>query len=76
MQFRNIENMRVDNDLTQQKVANVLNCSRDVYRRYEKGLSEIPVWALLALADFYDVSTDYLLGRTEHKRSHKIPAPK
>jgi len=35
-----------------------------VYRRYEKGLREIPVWALIRLAELYGTSTDYLLGRT------------
>lgn len=37
----------------------------EVYRRYEKGLREIPVWALIKLADYYQTSTDYLLGRTD-----------
>ena len=39
--------------------------SPEVYRRYEKGLREIPVWALIKLADYYQTSTDYLLGRTD-----------
>lgn len=38
-----------------------------VYRRYESGEREIPVWAVLKLADLYDVTTDYLLGRTNQK---------
>ncbi len=37
----------------------------EVYRRYEKGLREIPVWAVIKLADYYQTSTDYLLGRTD-----------
>lgn len=73
MYFENIENLRNDTDLTQEQVARVLNCKRDVYRRYEKGIHEIPVWALIKLADLYDVSTDYLLGRTTTKKSHKSP---
>ena len=42
------------------------NLNREVYRRYEKGLREIPVWALVKLAELYHTSTDYLLGRTDN----------
>lgn len=70
MYFKNIENLRIDTDMTQEQVAQILNCKRDVYRRYEKGIHEIPVWALIKLADLYDVSTDYLLDRTSYKKSH------
>ena len=41
------------------------NMHRSVYRRYESGEREIPVWALIKLADYYRVSTDYLLGLTD-----------
>ena len=57
--------MRVDKDLKQKEVAAILEMSPEVYRRYEKGLREIPVWALIKLADYYQTSTDYLLGRTD-----------
>lgn len=39
--------------------------NRNVYWRYEKGLREIPVWAVIKLAEYYHVSTDYLLGLTD-----------
>ena len=39
----------------------------EVYRRYEKGIREIPVWAVVKLADFYNTSTDYILGRTDRR---------
>ncbi len=68
MYFRRIEDMRIDHDLTQQNVADFLECNREVYRRYEKGTREIPVWALIRLAQFYDCSVDYLLGVTDSKR--------
>ena len=68
MNFRRIEDMRIDHDLTQQNVADFLECNREVYRRYEKGTREIPVWALIRLAEFYDCSVDYLLGVTDSKR--------
>ena len=44
----------------------LLNEYLEVYRRYEKGLREIPVWALVKLAELYHTSTDYLLGRTDN----------
>lgn len=68
MYFRRIEDMRIDHDLTQQNVADFLECNREVYRRYEKGTREIPVWALIQLAKYYDCSVDYLLGVTDSKR--------
>lgn len=58
--------MRVDRDLKQKEVAAVLNMRPEVYRRYEKGIREIPTWAVIALADYYQTSTDYLLGRTDN----------
>ena len=61
-----ISDLRVDHDLTQRKVADYLNMNLEVYRRYEKGLREIPVWALVKLAELYHTSTDYLLGRTDN----------
>ena len=67
MYFRRIGDLRSDADLTQRKVAEYLNMQVTVYRRYEKGEREIPVWALLKLADLYQTSTDYILGRTDRK---------
>ena len=58
----------VDSDLTQRAVAAHLNMNLEVYRRYEKGIREIPVWALLKLAELYHTSTDYILGRTDDPR--------
>lgn len=65
MEFLRIRALREDHDKTQQEIADFLNMHRSVYRRYEKGLREIPVWALVKLADYYQTSTDYLLGRTD-----------
>ena len=66
MYFKRLEDMRVDHDRTQIQIAEYLNLNREVYRRYEKGIREIPVWALIKLADLYKTSTDYLLGRTDN----------
>lgn len=68
MFFRRIADLRVDSDLTQRAVAAYLNMNLEVYRRYEKGVREIPVWALLKLAELYRTSTDYILGRTDDPR--------
>ncbi len=57
--------MREDRDLTQEAMGKLLNTSQQQYYKYEKGIQEIPVHHLIALADFYHVSTDYLLGRTD-----------
>lgn len=68
MYFKRIEDLRIDHDYTQQHVADQLHLSREVYRRYEKGVRTIPVDCLIALAELYGVSTDYLLGLTDQKR--------
>ncbi len=66
MYFRRIGDMRIDSDKTQKEVAAYLHMDAGVYRRYEKGEREIPVWAVIQLAELYQTSTDYLLGRTDN----------
>lgn len=66
MYFRRIADLRTDKDLKQKEVATVLNVHPEVYRRYEKGVREIPVWALIKLAELYQTSTDYILGLTDN----------
>lgn len=68
MFFQRLRDLREDADKSQQEIADYLNMHRSVYRRYESGEREIPVWALVKLADFYGTSTDYLLGRTSDPR--------
>jgi transcriptional regulator with XRE-family HTH domain len=63
MYFQRIEDLRTDHDLTQQQVADILRCNREVYRRYEKGTRTIPIDFLIKLADYYGVSIDYIVGR-------------
>lgn len=67
MYFPRLEDLRVDADKTQAQIAELLHCKREVYRRYEKGIYEIPVWALIRLAAYYRVSTDYILGLSDRK---------
>jgi len=67
MYLKRIEDLRVDNDLTQQDVANILHCQREVYRRYEKGTRELPLSYAITLAKYYKVSLDYLVGLSNTK---------
>ena len=63
--YRRIRDLREDSDKTQRDIATLLNMQLTVYRRYESGEREIPLWAAIKLADFYGVSLDYLVGRTD-----------
>ena len=67
MYFKRLRDAREDADRTQQNVADYLHMQRSVYRRYELGEREIPVWALIQLSQYYGVSVDYLLGLTENR---------
>ena len=68
MVFRRIRDLSEDSDKTQIEIADYLNMQRSVYRRYETGEREIPVWAVIKLAQFYHVTTDYLLGLSDKKQ--------
>lgn len=68
MYFRRLRDMREDHDLKQSDVAKYLGIAQTVYSRYERGYQTIPVEHLLKLADFYDVTTDYLLNRTDKQK--------
>lgn len=63
--YRRIRDLREDHDLTQAQMGKILSCSQRVYSNYERGDIDIPTTILLKLADYYDVSVDYLLGRTD-----------
>ena len=65
MYFRRIRDLREDRDIKQKTVAEYLGMDPTVYRRYEKGFRSVPVDVVIKLADYYKVSTDYLLGRTD-----------
>lgn len=62
MYFKRIRDLREDNDLKQIDIANYLGIAQTVYSRYERGFQTIPVEHLIKLAEYYNVSTDYLLG--------------
>ena len=63
--YRRIRELREDNDLTQVFLANLLNVNQRTYSRYETGEHEISLASLTKIADFYNVSIDFLLGRTD-----------
>ena len=65
--YQRIRDLREDRDLTQKQVAQMLGMSQTVYSKYETGENDIPTIVLIKLADFYQTSTDYLLGRTDQK---------
>ena len=59
--------------LNQTKVADMLGIDQTAYSRYERGENELPIRHLIKLADFYEVTTDYLLGRTTEPHPDQIP---
>lgn len=63
--YQRIRNLREDHDLTQRKMGEILACSQRVYSNYKRGELDIPTEILIKLADYYDVSVDYILGRTD-----------
>lgn len=71
MYFQRLRDLREDSDMNQTKIAKLLHTSQTVYSRYERGFQTIPVEHLLILADFYNVSVDYILGRTNIKEINK-----
>ncbi len=65
--YKRIRDLREDKDLTQKQMGEILSCSQRVYSNYECGDLDIPTEILLKLADFHNVSVDYILGRTDRK---------
>lgn len=66
--FQRIRDLREDRDLTQARLAALLNIHQTTYSDYELGNLNIPVAVLMQLADFYGTSIDYLVGRTDEPR--------
>ena len=64
---RRLRDLREDHDKTQQQIADILDTSQTMYARYERGANELPLRHLLVLADYYGVSVDYLLGRSDEE---------
>lgn len=71
MKYARIQNLRIDNDITIKQISIDLGLHRDVYARYEKGLRDFPLDIIIKLADYYNCSIDYLVGRTDIKKINK-----
>lgn len=69
--FPRLRHLREDKDLTQEKIAKILGMSQTGYSKYETGENDIPTNILIALADFYGTSVDYILGRTDNPHFKK-----
>ena len=65
-----IRDLREDNDLTQEEIANYLHIKQNTYSQYENEQRQIPLSCLIALAKFYKTSTDYILGLTNNKKPY------
>ena len=65
MTFQRIQDLRLEHNLTIKDISDILHLHRDVYSRYEKGLRDVPIGVLIRLADYYNCSLDYLVGRSD-----------
>lgn len=70
MKYTRLEELREKEDWKQTYVAHCLNIGQRTYSHYENGTRSIPIETLSALADLYETSVDYLLGRTDVKKSY------
>lgn len=68
--YKRIRDLREDRDLTQKKMGEILSCSQRVYSNYERGELDIPTEILIKLANYYDVSVDYILNRTDNPQTN------
>lgn len=71
MILQNLKNIREDNDVKQRTLAKHLGVSQNTYSQYENGVISISPEMLIKLADYFDVSVDYLLGRTKNKELNR-----
>ena len=71
MKFQRIQDIRTDADMSQIQISEILHISQRSYSHYETGPRNIPVEMLIRLANYYDISVDYLVGRTDKKEMNK-----
>ena len=71
MQFKNLRGIREDRDIKQKEIAAYLNVSQNTYSQYETGVISLTAEILIKLANYYDVSIDYLLDRTNNPTIQK-----
>lgn len=65
-----IKDLRIDNDYTQQEIADYLHIKQNTYSQYETGHRELPISYLIKLAKLYKTSTDYILELTDNKKPY------
>ncbi len=70
MNIIKLKEIREDKDLNQSDIAKLLNTTQQQYSKYELGIQSIPIERLDILADFYGVSVDYLIGRTDIRKPY------
>ena len=71
MKFQRMQDLRTDADMSQKQLSEILHISQRSYSHYETGSRNIPVEMLIRLANYYDISVDYLVGRTDKKEMNK-----
>ena len=71
MQFKNLRGIREDRDIKQKEIAQYLNVSQNTYSQYETGVIALTAEVLIKLAEYYGVSVDYLLDRTNNPNVQK-----
>ena len=71
MKFQRIQDLRTDADLSQRQLSEILHISQRSYSHYETGSRNIPIEMLIRLANYYDISIDYLVVRTDKKEMNK-----
>lgn len=71
--YQRLRDLKEDSDMTQKQVADIIGVSINHYGKYERGETDIPFEKAIALAEFYNVSLDYLAGRTNHKHGKANP---
>ncbi len=67
MKYTRIKSLREDTDLNQTQFAEIIGMSQTGYSKYETGENDIPTGILMKMADYYNTSIDYILGRTDEK---------
>lgn len=71
MQYKNLRGIREDKDIKQKDLAKYLNVSQNTYSQYETGVISLTAEILIKLSDYYEVSIDYLLDRTNNPKINK-----
>ena len=71
MFYQRLRDLREDHDLVQKEIADILGIDQRVYSNYETGKRELPTHHLIKLAEYYNTSTDYILGLTNNPAANK-----